>query len=64
MTKTMSGPTVYGRLTAVTKIDLLMNARGHDKLLGNARVVRYLAQHHRDILTEFQKLAEMQTAAA
>jgi len=29
-----------------------------------ARVVRYLAQHHRDILTEFQKLAEMETAAA
>ena len=34
------------------------------KLLSNARVVRYLAQHHRDILTEFQKLAEMETAAA
>jgi hypothetical protein len=34
------------------------------KLLGNARVVRYLAQHHRDILTEFQKLAEIATVAA
>jgi len=28
-------------------------------LLGNARVVRYLAQHQRQILAEFQKLAEM-----
>jgi ParB-like chromosome segregation protein Spo0J len=34
------------------------------KLLGNARVVRYLAQHHRDILAEFQKLAEIETVAA
>jgi hypothetical protein len=34
------------------------------KLLGNALVVRYLAQHHGDILTEFQKLAEMESAAA
>lgn len=28
-------------------------------LLGNARVVRYLAQSHKDILTEFQKITEM-----
>jgi ParB-like chromosome segregation protein Spo0J len=28
------------------------------------RVVRYLAQHHHDILTEFQKLAEIKTVAA
>jgi hypothetical protein len=34
------------------------------KLLGNARVVRYLAQHHNDILAEFQKLAEIEFAAA
>ena len=34
------------------------------KLLGNARAVRYLAQHHHDILTEFQKLAEIETVAA
>lgn len=33
------------------------------KLLANARIVRYLAQHHRDILTEFQELAEIETAA-
>jgi len=34
------------------------------RLLGNARVVRYLAQHHSEILTEFQKLSEADTAAA
>ena len=45
-------------------LDLVL-ANGYlGKLLGNARVVRYLAQHHHDILTEFQKLAEMETAAA
>ena len=34
------------------------------RLLGNAPVVRYLAQHHREILTEFQKLSESETAVA
>lgn len=28
-------------------------------LLGNAKVVRYLAQHHSDILTQFQKIADI-----
>jgi ParB-like chromosome segregation protein Spo0J len=45
-------------------LDLVLTNGYLGKLLGNARVVRYLAQHHGDILTEFQKLAEMQTAAA
>jgi ParB-like chromosome segregation protein Spo0J len=45
-------------------LDLVL-ANGYlGKLLGNARVVRYLAQHHHDILTEFQKFAETETAAA
>lgn len=45
-------------------LDLVL-ANGYlGKLLGNARVVRYLAQHHNDILAEFQKLAEMEVAAA
>ncbi len=34
------------------------------KLLSNVRVVRYLAQHYGDILTEFQKLSKTETAAA
>lgn len=35
-------------------------ARGYlGTLMGNARIVRYLAQHHADILTQFQKLADM-----
>jgi len=34
------------------------------KLLSNARVVRYLAQHYGELLTEFQKLTETETAAA
>ncbi len=33
-------------------------------LLSNARVVRYLAQHQRDILNEFQKRAELEQTAA
>jgi hypothetical protein len=33
-------------------------------LLGNARVVRYLAQHHQEILSEFQKIAEMEPTKA
>jgi ParB-like chromosome segregation protein Spo0J len=34
------------------------------RLLGNARVVRYLAQRHSEILTEFQRISETETAAA
>jgi hypothetical protein len=33
-------------------------------LLSNVRVVRYLAQHQREILAEFQKLTEIESAAA
>ncbi|MGE3993851.1 plasmid partitioning protein RepB C-terminal domain-containing protein [Pseudorhodoplanes sp.] len=33
-------------------------------LLGNARVVRYLTQHHREILSEFEKIAELESSAA
>ena len=40
-------------------LDLVLTNGYLGKLLGNARVVRYLAQHHSDILTEFQKLAEI-----
>jgi ParB-like chromosome segregation protein Spo0J len=45
-------------------LDLVLSNGYVGKMLGNARVVRYLAQHHHDILTEFQKLAESDTAAA
>jgi hypothetical protein len=45
-------------------LDLVLTNGYLGKLLGNARVVRYLAQHHGDILTEFQKLADMETTAA
>ena len=34
------------------------------KLLGNARIVRYLAQHQQELLSEFQKIAELESAAA
>lgn len=30
-------------------------------LLGNARVVRYLAQHHREFLSQFQQITEMKS---
>lgn len=45
-------------------LDLVL-ANGYlGKLLGNARVVRYLAQSQQEILCEFQKLAEPEAAAA
>ena len=45
-------------------LDLVL-AKGYlAKLLGNARIVRYLAQRHQEILAEFQKIVEMQSSAA
>ncbi|HET7086994.1 MAG TPA: plasmid partitioning protein RepB C-terminal domain-containing protein [Rhizomicrobium sp.] len=45
-------------------LDLVL-AKGYlGKLLCNARIVRYLAQHHREILAEFQKLADSEPAKA
>jgi hypothetical protein len=45
-------------------LDLVL-ARGYlSRLLGNAAVVRHLAKHHPDILSEFQKLAEAKRPAA
>jgi ParB-like chromosome segregation protein Spo0J len=44
-------------------LDLVL-ANGYvSRLLGNAKVVRYLARHHAEILSEFQKIADMQKAA-
>jgi hypothetical protein len=45
-------------------LDLVLTNGYVGKLLGNAKVVRYLAQHHSDILTEFQKLSAMEVVAA
>ena len=45
-------------------LDLVL-ANGYlGKLLSNARVVRYLAQHQQEILLEFQKLVEVEAVAA
>lgn len=45
-------------------LDLVL-AKGYlAKLLANARVVRYLAQNHQEILSEFQKIAELESSAA
>jgi hypothetical protein len=45
-------------------LDLVL-AKGYlSKLLGNARIVRYLAQRHQDLLSEFQKIAELESVAA
>ena len=45
-------------------LDLVL-AKGYlGKLLANARVVRYLAQHHQELLSEFQKIAETESIAA
>jgi ParB-like chromosome segregation protein Spo0J len=45
-------------------LDLVLTNGYLGALLGNARIVRYLAQHQREILVEFQKLAEVESAAA
>ena len=45
-------------------LDLVL-ARGYvAKLLGSARVVRYLAEHEQEILAEFQKITETKKTAA
>lgn len=44
-------------------LDLVLAAGYVGRLLTNARVVRYLAQKHPEILAEFQKIAELQNAA-
>lgn len=45
-------------------LDLVL-AKGYlIKILGNSRVMRYLTQHHQEILTELQKIAELETTAA
>ncbi|UVO49662.1 ParB N-terminal domain-containing protein [Sphingomonas sp. SUN019] len=44
-------------------LDLVLAVGYVNRLLGNARVVRHLAHRHADILSEFQKLTELQEAA-
>ena len=44
-------------------LDLVLATGYVSRLLGNARVVRHLAQYHADILAEFQKIADLQKAA-
>lgn len=44
-------------------LDLVLATGYVSRLLSNARVVRYLAQHHADFLSEFQKIADIQKAA-
>lgn len=44
-------------------LDLVLAAGYVSSLLNNARIVRYLAQHHANLLNEFQKIADFQKAA-
>jgi ParB-like chromosome segregation protein Spo0J len=48
----------------IDHLDLVLAKGFLAKMLGNARVVRYLAQNHREILSEFQKIAELESSAA
>jgi len=45
-------------------LDLVIASGYIGKLLGNAKVVRYLGMHQKEILLEFQKLVELDAAAA
>lgn len=47
----------------IDHLDLVLASAYLANLLENARVVRHLAQHHPELLSEFQKLAELQKAA-
>ena len=44
-------------------LDLVLAVGYVSRLLGNARVIGYLARCHPEILSEFQKLSELQKAA-
>lgn len=44
-------------------LDLVLATGYLNRLLGNARIVRHLAQHHAAILDEFQKIADIPNAA-
>lgn len=44
-------------------LDLVLASGYVGRLLSNARIVRYLAQGHPEILAEFQKISELQNAA-
>lgn len=44
-------------------LDLVLAVGYIGRLLGNAKLVRYLAQYQPEILAEFQKIAELQRAA-
>ena len=45
-------------------LDLVIASGYIGKLLGNAKVVRYLGTHQKEILLEFQKLVELEASAA
>jgi hypothetical protein len=45
-------------------LDLVIASGYIGKLLGNAKVVRYLGMHQKEILLEFQKLVELEASAA
>lgn len=44
-------------------LDLVLATGYLARLLSNVQIVRYLAQHHSEILAEFQKIADLQKAA-
>ncbi|CAN5521023.1 plasmid partitioning protein RepB C-terminal domain-containing protein [soil metagenome] len=44
-------------------LDLVLATGYVQRLLGNVRVVRHLAQYHANLLSEFQKIADLQKAA-
>ena len=45
-------------------LDLVLAKGFLAKLLANARVIRYLSQHHQELLSEFHKVANLESSAA
>jgi len=48
----------------VDHLDLVVVSGFLERLLGNARVVRYLAQNYSELLAKFQKIADSSRATA
>lgn len=44
-------------------LDLVLAKGFLTRLLANARVIRYLSQHHQEILSEFHKVADLESSA-
>ena len=55
---------MVGQSYGTDHLDLVLAKGFFAKLLANARVIRYLSQHHQELLSEFHKVATLESSAA